>query len=600
MAHARGCLISVADPAAGGREFGGTKPLVLETRHSRDGAGCSFPATLSTTLHTPPSCKMAMYTMAPALLLAFFLAAQDKPPEKCTVSGSVANSVSGEPLNRADVFAEPVGGGITATTTTDGKGNFTLVDLDPGEYKLKGRRNGYLGTYYGARRPEGTGTTIALELGVEMKDIQIKLAPFAVLAGTVRESDGEPLAGASVAVFVLSYEFDRRSIGQVDDTHTDDLGQYRIANLPPGKYYIRAVPHGDDEPGPATEDHSQKTSPREVLLAALYPGVVDPAAARAVEAAAGARITGLDIALPRSRIFHVTGHVTVPAGTRGGVALEPARGFEDLGQRYRGIVKSNGDFEISDVPPGSYTLSASAAPPRKSTPGVINVYSLREFRASMPLDVGNADVAGVHIAVSAGAEVEGHMIVEGDDPVNLTRLVNFQDGTGRSPSTPVLEDQTFAMLLSPGSYSVYANTGKHLVIKSIRAGQIDVLRDGLNVTEAGKISLEIVLAPEGGQIDGAVLDKDDKPVAGATVLLVPSAPLRGRHDRFEDTSTNQNGRYRFENVAPGDYKVFAWDDVEPGAWFDPDFLRDIESRGEAVKLNAKGRQTVSVHISEGK
>jgi len=147
------------------------------------------------------------------LLLAFLLFQQDKPPEKCTLSGSVASSASGEPLNRVEIFAEPVGGGTLAATTTDSKGNFTLVDLDPGEYKLKGRRNGYLGTYYGARRAEGTGTTIALKPGEEMKDIRIKLAPFAVLAGTVRESDGEPLAGASVAVFALSYDSDRRSIG---------------------------------------------------------------------------------------------------------------------------------------------------------------------------------------------------------------------------------------------------------------------------------------------------------------------------------------------------------------------------------------------------
>jgi hypothetical protein len=129
--------------------------------------------------------------MAPALLLVFFLAAQDKPPEKCTLSGSVVSSAS----------AEPVGGGTLAATTTDSKGNFTLVAVDPGQYKLKGRRNGYLDTYYGARRAGGAGTLIALEAGSEVKDVQVKLVPFAVLAGTVRETDGEPLAGARVAVF---------------------------------------------------------------------------------------------------------------------------------------------------------------------------------------------------------------------------------------------------------------------------------------------------------------------------------------------------------------------------------------------------------------
>jgi hypothetical protein len=303
----------------------------------------------------------------------------------------------------------------------------------------------------------------------------------------------------------------------------------------------------------------------------------------------------LDIALPRSRVFHVTGCVTAPAGTRASVALEPARGFEAFGPERPANVNPDGDFEIRGVPPGSYTLSASAAPPLKSTPGIIVLNAGRRFRASMPLDVGDADLAGVRIAVAAGAEVEGRITVE-EDPVSPGGYVEFEDGTGRGPAAPIMEGRTFATLLSPGSYSVYAGFARNLTIKSIRAGETDVLRDGLTVSGAGRISIEIVLAHDGGEIDGLVLDKDDKPVAGATALLVPEAPFRGRHDRFKDTSTDQNGRYQWENVAPGDYKVFAWDDIEPGAWFTPDFFRGIESRGEPVKLNAKGREKVTVRV----
>jgi protocatechuate 3,4-dioxygenase beta subunit len=544
---------------------------------------------------------MAIIIMTLALLLAFFLAAQDKAPEKCTVSGSVVNSMSGEPLSRVDIFAVPEGSGTLSTTTTDSKGNFTLVDLAPGQYKLEGNRNGFLDTYYGARRANSGGTLISLEPGVEMKDLQIELVPFAVLAGTVRENDGEPLSGAHVTVFAVTYDGGRRSIAQTTDAHTDDLGQYRISNLEPGKYYIRAEPHRDDEDEPnaaVPEDHSPKKAPREVLLPALYPGVVDPAAARPVEAAAGSRIMGLDIALPRSRVFRVTGHITAPAGTRAGVALKPARGFDELGQRHEGIVKPDGDFEIRGVPPGSYTVVATAAPPKKFTPGILIMNFGQNSYASMPLDMGEADIAGVRIAVAAGAEVEGRITVEGD-PVSLNGFVNFLDDTGKGPSAAIMEGQVFTTLLSPGSYSVYAG-GNTLAIKSIRAGQVDVLRDGLTVTEAGRISLELVLARDGGTIEGVVLDKDDKPVAGATVLLVPDAPLRGRHDRFADLATDQNGRYKFDNVAPGDYKVFAWDDIESDAWFDPDFFRYIESHGEPVKLNAKGQKTAKVHLPESK
>ena len=82
----------------------------------------------------------------PALLIAFFLVARDKPPEKRTLSGSVVSSATDDSLYHGEIFAEPVGAGAASTTVTDSKGNFTPVDLVPGQYRLKGRRNGYPST----------------------------------------------------------------------------------------------------------------------------------------------------------------------------------------------------------------------------------------------------------------------------------------------------------------------------------------------------------------------------------------------------------------------------------------------------------------------
>jgi hypothetical protein len=434
-----------------------------------------------------------------ALGLAFLFLPQDQAPKTCAVYGSVINSITAEPLNHVEIFAEPVGGGASLITTTDSKGAFSLIDLPPGEYKLKGRRNGYLDTHYGARRVQGAGTTITLEPGAEMKDIQIKLVPFAVLAGTVRETDGEPLAGATVLVFSLTYSADGRHVNAVGNTRTDDLGQYRIANLPPGKYYLRAEPHRDDEDNPnnhVAEDHSPKTAAREVLLPALYPGVVDPAAARAVEAAA--RITGLDIALPRSRVFCVTGHVTAPAGSVGTVALEPPQEFDGLGSRYPGVEKPNGDFEIPYVPAGSYVLVAGAGARRSS---VVFSYldQWRDFRAWMPLQVGSADLDGVRITVNPGAMVEGRVVVEGDAEANVAGdFVGFEDGTRRNTTAQILEGQVFSTPVSPGTYRVFVTVGKNLVVRSIRSERVDVLRDGLTIAGSGKVSLEIVAAPTAG------------------------------------------------------------------------------------------------------
>jgi hypothetical protein len=109
-------------------------------------------------------------------LLALFLTIQDRPPELCQLSGTVTGS-SGEPLNRVEITAEPTAGGPAARTSTDSKGNFTLADLKPGEYRLEGARSGYLSMYYGARRSHGKGSAIILTPGQWIGDLGIRLIP---------------------------------------------------------------------------------------------------------------------------------------------------------------------------------------------------------------------------------------------------------------------------------------------------------------------------------------------------------------------------------------------------------------------------------------
>ncbi len=569
-------------------------------------------------------------------MLAFLFAAQDQPPATCTLSGSVVHSATGAPLRKVELFAERIDPHNTpsASTTTDANGNFKLVDLPPGQYRVKGRRNGFLETYFGARRADGSGTPITLEAGQEMKDLQLKMFPYGVIAGAVRDADGEPMAGVTVKLFRQTFdETGRRTIAEDDHTVTDDLGQYRMADRQPGKYFVRAEPRYDGDQAPV--DHSPKSAaPPALLLPTLYPGVIDQAAARTVDLASGAHVTGIDIPMVRSRVFKVSVYATAASGlTVASVGLEPSPGFAILGTRLTGRRNSSKeDFEIRGVPPGSYTLVAGANPPpsRAETAGAFTInFFDRQYKGRVPLAV-DGDMTGVRVTVGSGSEVTGHVTIQKPDPkktgaaatpaptadqpenvltddsggFSLLLTGVMTDGTVAfmSPEgsgevrTPInTENQTFTTGLYPGRYQVYAGTGK-LIVKSIRADGVDVFADGLNIVEGSKPAIEIVLAPEGGQVSGVALDKDYKPAAGVTVLLVAEPKLRLRSDSFHETTTDQNGRYRFENIRPGDYKVFAWEDLERNSWFDPDFLKDVESKGEPVTLAANGQAAAQVHI----
>jgi protocatechuate 3,4-dioxygenase beta subunit len=565
------------------------------------------------------------------LLFAFLFApqdqpqyrAQEKPPENCTLSGTVVNAVTGEPLTKVRVLGEGGEGesGAVPSTTTDAKGRFTLVQIPPGRYQIKGERNGYIDGAYGARRADGNGTPITLEPGQEIKDLVLKLTPFGVIAGTIRDSDGEPLARIAVLVHRLKFDRGRRRMVEAGGTFTDDLGQYRIPDLPPGQYYVWAdskkrrdvgAGFGTDLGASIMEeesaDHSSKDAPPpQVLLPTMYPGVQDPTAARPVEVGPGSRITGVDIALVRSATVSVRGRVTVPAGMGVRSLFLDYPNAENESQALRRFATPNekGEFEFRAVPPGSYILTASAGPQVKPFSGTIEMFQ-QDFKTRVPLQVGTSPVSGVRVEVAAGAIVQGHIAIAGKDPPKedqpklAGRFLMFDDGQSEPVTAMVTEANSFKSPLPPGHYIVLTSTlgGGDLVVRSIQAQGRNILDEGLTVSNSGQVEMEIVLAHDAGQLEGVALGADDKPVAGATVILAPEPNLRSRFDLFEQVETDQYGRFTIDSIAPGDYKLFAWDDVEPGIWADPAFLKKYESQGEAVTIAVKGTATVKVHLAK--
>src|SRR5438105_14787564 len=85
-------------------------------------------------------------------------------------------------------------------------------------------------------------------------------------------------------------------------------------------------------------------------------------------------------------------------------------------------------------------------------------------------------------------------------------------------------------------------------------------------------TLRIVLGTDGGKLEARV-SRDDKPAPDATVLLLPADPSRRFPHSVRQGSTDELGHLVIEDIPPGDYLTFAWEDVEDGAWFDPDFVK---------------------------
>jgi hypothetical protein len=80
------------------------------------------------------------------------------------------------------------------------------------------------------------------------------------------------------------------------------------------------------------------------------------------------------------------------------------------------------------------------------------------------------------------------------------------------------------------------------------------------------------------------------------VVLVPDGKGRGQPNYYQHCLTSVLGRFGLPNVVPGDYTLFAWEHIERGAYFDPEFLAQYEDRGKAVHVEEGGRINVKLDV----
>jgi hypothetical protein len=143
-------------------------------------------------------------------------------------------------------------------------------------------------------------------------------------------------------------------------------------------------------------------------------------------------------------------------------------------------------------------------------------------------------------------------------------------------------------------YLVEVNNGPEgFYVKSVRLGGQDISGEGLDLTGGVAGSLQITLSLEAAQVDGVVQDFDNKPVSGATVVLVPDSR---RHSLYKAEFTDQNGAFSLRGVPPGEYKLLAWEDIEAGAYQDPEFLKKFESKAVPLSFKPNDRRTVQVKV----
>lgn len=109
--------------------------------------------------------------------------------------------------------------------------------------------------------------------------------------------------------------------------------------------------------------------------------------------------------------------------------------------------------------------------------------------------------------------------------------------------------------------------------------------------------IDVVLAPTAGDVTGSVQNARNEAATGVQVTVVPSSPSL-RRDMNKLVTTDASGNFTLHGLPPGDYKIFAWEEVETNAWMDHDYRQPFESSAVSVRVQESATPNVTLRVIE--
>jgi hypothetical protein len=516
-----------------------------------------------------------------------------------TVSGRV--TIKGEPVQGVTVFLRHETTGDERSRKTDENGYFRITGLPAGRYVPMLLSLGNSISAEGLVRDR----MIHIAEGEIIDNVDIELTPGVVITGRVTGSDDRPLVEEPVEL----WKFDNNGTLHHWSTPairkmltTDDRGVYRIFGLPKGRYILSAGGYSKGDIG-----YFQKT---------YHPNVTDQSQAKVVEIGEGEEATGVDINVAEvKKTYHLfgrvvnaeDGHPVSSATVRIGFSSRDARNADG-----RGISdsrsNSKGEFQLSNVPPGKYVVSAVI----DSEPDSV-LYS-----EPVICEVSDSDVNGIEIKVRRGGSISGVVVIDDTNPSELGQIgvitCFFFSVEGRPGE---LISQYFKMVgVAPnGSFKVEGvPKGKLRILTrppvgGFESALIRIERDGvpqpgdsIEVGAGEHISnFRIVTAIRYVSLRGEI-----KVVGGtlplSLMLSIYASRVNGPPGRNIPFQVDARNRFEIERLWPGEYelglKISYQSDLQN---VDPRLSRAISEFRQKVVVSASNQQpvTLTLDLSHG-
>jgi hypothetical protein len=526
------------------------------------------------------------------------------------VRGTVVNVVTGQPIGRALVYSPD--NRYAMFTDSEGHFEFTLpkTSAENGGVTFSTGNMGSL-TWLMAHRPgflesPNGNRQVEVSPGVE---VTIPLIPEAVIKGRVALPAAEAARGINVELYYRQVEEGSPRWMQRSSARTNSDGEFRFAELEPGTYKVLTREWMDNDPEGTVPDGQRYGFPP-----IYYPSATDFAAASTIQLTAGETFEA-DMSLVRQAYYPVKIPVINNEQNRGmGVTVSP--------QAQRGPGYSlgyNGARHVIEgqLPNGKYLVEGETFGPDSSASGSVNLTVAGEPAEGPAMVLARNSSIPVNVKEEFTSQPsDEHVFWRNGDrefPIHGPRLdVNIRaeavddfgsrrGGSTRQPTGPN-DDSLVLENLAPGHYwlRITAHRG---YVASASMGGTDLLREPLVVVPGASTPIEITMRDDTAELEGTLTgisassaDSGGSPQRGFMYCI----PLPDSSGQFLEIHTSSDGRFDVRSVAPGIYRVMAFNRQQRDIPYrDPEAMKAYENKGQIVHFAPGQRVTLQLQIVSG-
>ena len=555
------------------------------------------------------------------------------------IKGRLIAADTGNPVRRGQVrLSGP--DVMPKSVTTDNDGRFEFKDLPAGAFTINASKSGYVAVNFGQKRPFEPGRPVELIDGQSVDNADITLPKGSVISGRIMDEFGEPVADTQVSAMRSTWSNGKRRLQPSGRTATtNDLGQYRLYGLPPGDYYVSATLRGDRmQEMVVTEMAAMAVRTASTVAAGApegptagyaptyFPGTPNGNEAQKLTVAVGQDAQNTDFGLFPVRLVRVRGSVISSEGRPAeGVTVTAApRNANESGPLFLGTATartdSNGNFTLTGVAPGDYTLNTRTTQIFTSG-GDGNAMTFTMMRSeigggaagggqesgSVPLSVSGEDMSNVIIVTTKGATATGRVVYEGGSKpttssIRISAAATDQDGPMAlvSGSSSVTPEGTFEIkgLSGPRIFRV-SNIPPGWVLKAVKVNGTDITDNGIDIKSAEAISgVEVILTSKVTEVKGSVKAGND-PALDYTVVIFSDEPEKWRAPTSRHIATgrpNQQGQFVVKNLPAGSYYAIALEYIPQGEWNDPEILERLKSKATTFSVTEGEVKTLDLRL----